>query len=391
MWNIEMWNITNTIINTIVNTIINPVPLFEWLVISDSICSSINFVNKYITFKRDNVDKRNDIAKRKDDIIKSYNNLYKIELSDRYILYLCLYINYLLLTTFFERWSSDIIIMKYIIYTKCTILTLPYIQNKLLEINCVNNIITEFRNDKIRFMKYTISKITIKCIKELDISIVGIKNYHIFILYNYISFSFLLEFIKCYILIYLLYFLRNSSNTYYYYKAIKIAYYYNTNYLFNIITRDEAIFNINNIIKEKRWKELSNIENVHSLYTLFQYKFNGKDNRSDIYINIIGFFTLWSFICIIKVINYILSIILLSCYIVINIYNNKVFLKDNYKKIFTSFFVYFMIFLGINDLVITLVCINYKILYYVWNEIYFYIENKRDIKKVLMHYKLKSN
>lgn len=392
-----MWNILSNICSSIINNIINPVPLFEWLVISDSICSSINFINNYLKYDLNgNKDKfiKVDISSsaKKDiyikryyiEIVKNYNSLYKIELFERYIFYLLLYLNYLFILTLI---NLDTI--KYILYINFTIFTVPYVQNNLLEIKYINYIISEFKNDKVRFMKYSISKLTIKCIKELDVSIIDIKNYHIFILYNCISFEFLLEFIKCYILIYSLYFLRNSSSTYYYYKAIKIAYYYNTNYLFNIITKDEAIININTIIKEKNWKELSNIQNVHSLYTIVQHNFNQSDSKYDIYIKIIGFFTLWSFICFLKVINYFTSIICISVFVLINIYKDKIFLKEHYKKIFISYVVYFMIILGINDLVIALICANYKVLYYITNEIYFYIENKRDIKKVLNFYKFK--
>lgn len=382
-----MFGLLGSICRSIINTLINPVPLFEWLIISDSICSSINFIKNYIEYKTVEKSIRNSkLYILKDEIVKQYNNLYTIDVFDRYILYLFLYSNYIWII--FINESDEI---KYALYIFFTLFTIPVVQNNLLKITYVELLFDDINNDKKCFMKYTISKLTIKCIKELDTSIVGIKNYHIFILYNYISFNYLFEFIKCYLLLYSLNLLRNSASTYYYYKAIKIAYYYNTGYLFNIITKEDAINRINTIIRDKKWKELSDIENVNSFYTLLHYKFNSPDNKSDIYIYILGFFSLWSLICVLKVINYFISILFILSYISIYSYNDQKFLKRNYQKIFIGILMYTMIFLGINDLVITLVCSNYKIFYYMLNEVYFYMQYKTDIKKVLKHYKLKDN
>ena len=38
-----------------------------------------------------------------------------------------------------------------------------------------------------------------------------------------------------------MYFLRDYESTYYYYKAIKLAYYYSTGYLFNTISKEDSI------------------------------------------------------------------------------------------------------------------------------------------------------
>lgn len=376
-----MWSIIGNIINKVVGTIINPIPLFEWLIISDGIFSSINFIITFNRYKKIKNDINDWSEEYKERVITGYGSLYKIEYMDRYILYLLVYIFYIVVTFCL---SNNIYM-----YICCSIITIPYVQNRIYKIGYIKDIIKEFSHDKRCFVKYTLSKLTIKCIKELDVSIKGIKNYHIFILYKYISFEYLYDFIKSYMFTYLLFFLRNSKNMYYYYKAIKVAYYYNTNYMFNIMSKDDAINNINTVIKEKRWKDMTNMENVHSLYTLIQYKFNNKNNKYDIQLYSIYFITFWSLICTLKVINYYISLLIYTIFIIIYIqYNIRGIILHNYRFAFTIFIIYSMLILGVNDLLITIVCINYKTLYYIYSELKFYIQNKKDIKKVLNFYKL---
>ena len=64
--------------------------------------------------------------------------------------------------------------------------------------------------------------------------------------------------------------------------------------------------------------------------------------------------------------------------------------KLNVKNIITSILVYFLIIFNINDLIITLVLITHKIVYYWLEEVYFFVKNTKNVKKVIKMYETPS-
>lgn len=60
--------------------------------------------------------------------------------------------------------------------------------------------------------------------------------------------------------------------------------------------------------------------------------------------------------------------------------------KFNAKNIITSLIVYFLIIFNINDLIITLVIISNKLVYYWIAEIYFFSRNIKNVRKVIKSY-----
>ena len=62
------------------------------------------------------------------------------------------------------------------------------------------------------------------------------------------------------------------------------------------------------------------------------------------------------------------------------------FAKFNTKNIITSIIVYFLIIFNINDLIITIVIISNKLVYYWFADIYFFTYNINNVRKVIKTY-----
>ena len=72
------------------------------------------------------------------------------------------------------------------------------------------------------------------------------------------------------------------------------------------------------------------------------------------------------------------------CIFLIIIYSY--FSKFNTRNIVTSLILYFLIIFNINDLIITIIIISNKLVYYWIEEIYFFSCNIKNIRKVIKSY-----
>ena len=417
-------NVVNSSMYTyILSNFVRNITLFEAMIVSDGIYNALTFTKEYMYYKikynlivsdkkevnfdkkevnfdkkEVNFDKKNVDFDIKKQLLSNYKNVYILSIVDRYILYSTCYLSYKLITII--TWSWKIILYndfyKFIDNT-CNIVVLllvfPYIQNTIIKLNPINKYIDVYLLNKQIFIKYSVSKIIINFIKSLDSRIDFIKNSQIFVLYRYISSQIVIDFVKSYCFIYFLYFLKHNQTTYYYYKMIKLAYYYNTGHLFNQITIEDSIYIINIIVSEKKWNDLSNLEMVHAFYTLINNKYNSNDN---IYVTFslycAKFFTLWSFICLLKILKIELITFLLFAYFIIDY-------KLNYRGYKTIKFMersgvvivlYCLLLFNINDLVISTILVFYKYIYLIYCELLFFTTNVNDIKKVLLFYKNKT-
>jgi hypothetical protein len=274
------------------------------------------------------------------------------------------------------------------------LITIPSIQNGILSINYKLLPIKKYvnfyvENQKI-FIKYSISKISVQFIESLHPQIDKIQNYHIFIIYRTLNVNFVLNILKNILFIGLLNFLRSMESTYWYYKGIKAAYYHNVGYMYNVLPLDNAIFIANKIIKEKRWKHFDNIEIINAFFVLITNKYDLFNSVSislttSIQINCFKLFSLWSLVSLLKMINFMQLISgIWICIFLVTIYTY--FAKFNAKNIITSLIVYFLIIFNINDLIITLVIISNKLVYYWIAEIYFFTRNIKNVRKVIKTY-----
>ena len=179
----------------------------------------------------------------------------------------------------------------------------------------------------------------------------------------------------------LFYFLKNNPDYYYYYKAIKVSYFYNSGYNFTVTNLYEAIYLINLIIKEKRWNEFNKMEVVNTIYILITTKYINEN--SDFFVNtsigLLKFFSIWTIISLLKLLFYL-----------DNIYINTIvlllitpFSKYKIRKIITTVFFYNLLVFNVNDIIITIFLITNNLFYLLLEEMYFFMKNMTSIKKVL--------
>jgi hypothetical protein len=391
----------------ILSNFVRNITLFEAMIVSDGIYNALTFTKEYMYYKIKynliaNDKKGVDFDKKKVDfdikkeLLSNYQNVYTLSIIDRYILYSTSYLSYKLITIIIWSWKI-ILLNNYndfykfidnIYYTVVLLSVFPYIQNIIIKLNPINKYIDVYLTNKQIFIKYSFSKIIINFIKSLDSRINFIKNSQIFVLYRYISYQMVIDFVKSYCFIYFLYFLKHNQTTYYYYKMIKLAYYYNTGHLFNQITTEDSIYIINIIVSEKKWNDLSNLEIVHALYTLINNKYNSNDN---IYVTFslyfAKFFTLWSFICLLKILKIELITFLLFTYFIIDYYYRRYKTTKFMERSGIVIVLYCLLLFNINDLVISTILVFYKFIYLIYCELVFFITNVNDIKKVLIFYK----
>ena len=397
----DFFSQSHNFILTLTRTFIRPVPLLKAMIVSDGVVNSIKFGIEYIYYKIQEVsnDKYNDKDKYNDNLkqllITKYNSLYKIQCIDRYILYCIVYGFYSFVDwnlcdqgswqgTLNFNWQG-IKDLHYVVYL---LLTLPVIQNKIL-VN-VKDYYRRYCENKEIFLKYSCSKLIISGLQNLDNGIKPIQNYQIFILYKYLSIDLVFGFLKSYLFIHVLYFLKDTESTYYYYKAIKLAYYYSSGFLFNTITKDDSLYIINIIIQDKRWFDIHKIEIVQAIYNIISYKYfmvQRGDSSITFYLYVLKAFTLYSIVCLLKLFVFYVNAIIVITYLFVSEYINPL---DNYtdriKRSITGLVIYLLLLLNINDMVISVIFICHPIIYYVCEEILFFIRNIYDIKKVMNFY-----
>jgi hypothetical protein len=366
-------------------------PLLESLFLIDSTICCLYFTKDILLLKlsEKRVKNKKVIFEYKQDVIERYNGIYKLNFIDRYIFYYANFLNYKLLSIILPINSN--LIYFYII------MAIPTIQNTFLLI--FSNQVKIYLENKDIFIKYSFSKLIVSTFQNLHNDIDKIQNYHIFLIYNTISIEYIYVCLKHYILVCLLYFLKSKNYLYYYYKAIKAAYLWNTGYNFEQISLYDAVYLGNLIIKEKRWNELSKMEVVNMFYVLIESKLS--DPSSSLYIStniiIIKFFSLWNIVTLFKILitkfiiskektyTYTLIFGLILLYISFCIYK----IENKIKKIIVVVISYYLILFNVNDLFITLTLICNNIVYYILGELYFFITNIHSIRKVVKTYSLK--
>jgi hypothetical protein len=359
--------------------------LMESLLLFDGVVCSVYFLREFLILKLSSrkLSKRA-IMVYNEEIVEKYNSLYRLSTLDRYVFYLLIYFGYNTINYFYEENQYSYLLILPIV--------LPSIQNSLLGISFISKRVDNYIEHKDIFIKYSMSKVSVHFVQQLHPQIEKIQNYHIFIIYKTLSIDFVWKIITNCLFIALLNVLRSYDTTYYYYKGIKMAYYYNVGYLYNIIPLGDAIYLANIIIKEKRWRELEKLEVVNAFFTLVVNKYEIFSSFSgSFWINsqmiLFQLFSLYSIVSVLKLITiYLSGVWVCALLMTIAVYLAKL----NVKNIITSILVYFLIIFNINDLIITLVIITHKLVYYWLEEIYFFVKNTENVKKVIKMYETPS-
>jgi hypothetical protein len=359
----------NTLVTTCVTTFLNLDILRSLFLIDGLICASI-FLKEFLLLKfsekRTNLNSKFILDYQK-NIITKYNSIYTLDTFDRFIFYITIYTFSCILGELELDMNYNFLIF----------LVIPYIQNHFILLLPYSSYL---RNKEI-FIKYSLSKLSIQFIQNLHKDITPISNYHIFIIYNILNVTFVWNFIKNFLLVTLFYFLKSHQDYYYYYKAIKVSYFYNSGYNFTTTNLYEAIDLINLIIKEKRWNEFNKMEVINTFYILITNKYINENSEFFVTtsIELFKFFSVWTIISLLKLLFYL-----------DNIYINTVILflvtpfsKHKIKKIFTITIFYNLLVFNVNDIIITIFLITNNLFYLLLEELYFFIKNIYSIKKVL--------
>lgn len=330
----------------------------KYFLLFDGLICAICFFKNYLIFKFFNTNSNFE------KIIEDYNKIYTIVFYNRYLFYTLIYFS-----TFFLPFNEIFLL-----------LTFPYIQNLLLSINKVNNLYKLLINYQYIFVKYSFSKLLVHFIQQLHSKIDLVQNFNIFIIYTKIKLDF--SVLKTIIFIIFMHILRNTN--YYYYKTIKMAYYYQNNYAFEILTEENALKIINLINKERNWENLTNINELNALYTLIinKYFLNYKNTFQ---FQLIIFYSLWSFISLLKLLQFGIILVILTIYLKFDSYK----ILNNYKLITNTILTSYLIYFNINDLIISMIIISNKFIYIFFDEIYFFIKNIKNIIILIKKYEKK--
>jgi hypothetical protein len=373
--------IVNTI-STIEFYLPTTLPILESLILTDGLMCAGFFVKDYFLLKlsEKRVGKSSKvILEYKMDILKKYGSLYTLDTIDRYLFYSLSYCNFKILTFMFETKSPlwGVAVLS---------LAVPVVQNKIMKL--FHNPLNYYIENKIIFVKYSVSKLLVSSFQVLHKDIDKIDNYHIFLIYNILSFDYLYTCLRNYFCVTLMYVLKRRQALYYYYKAIKTALYFNTGYNFEAQSLYDSVYLANLIVKEERWNELSKMEVVNMLYVLIDSKFS--DPNSSIYVTsylfLLQFFSLWTFVSVLPLFDYSSIILIFSTLLFLSILYG---IQSKTKKLLTLVISYCLLLFNVNVIIATVILISNNIVYYILGELYFFITNISSIRKVVKAYNKK--
>lgn len=191
------------------------------------------------------------IIKDKQQLIN--NVLYENDLMDRILLY------------------TPFVIFGDLNYLIIPVVSFPSINNKIFKWLKTFYYIRKYYKIRHEYLIYLKVKSYHCLIKYLDSSIINIS--YMFDLsdqtfYNIIKNNHFTILAKNLLFTYIMYILRSNETTYYYYKAIKLSYYYNSKYLFETVDLNNAKSFLKNIYINKDYHKLNSIDYSNSFYTL---------------------------------------------------------------------------------------------------------------------------
>lgn len=360
------------------------VPLLEGLVVLDGLINGALFAKEYMLYKiSENKVNKDDRSGMREAMLRNCRGLYEVGVLDRYMMYTILHMMY---TT-----QMLILGVMYSIHgTKTNVESIVYMGYCVLAFPRVQRIIRERFEDKVRvyeegkeiFVKYALSKAIMRGLHALDDGVEGVKNYHLFLIYSAISWESMYECMRSYGIVVMLHFLRGCTGTYYYYKAVKLAYFYNSGVLFSIMNRDDAVHVINKVIKEKRWQDFSKVEALNALYTLVYKERWWNEDMGRVRVMCFKVFGIWSLVCVIKLLKTMISGTLCIGYLTLLWYKRR-----GIKEGLIVIIVYGMMMMNANDLIITMVYIGRRLMYKMYEELIFYGKHYKDIRKMVRHVK----
>jgi hypothetical protein len=297
---------------------------------------------------------------------KALTTVYSLTTVERYVFYSLLY--GILKLAWSESSVSTLVLW---------LVTVPSIQNTITNNPFVKPWITQYRNHLRVMTRYALAKMVGWYLSKLGAYEVK-RELHIFALYKLLTPTFLFAFIRSYVIVFALYNLRTGKMTYYYYKAAKLAYYYNTGYLFNVMDPRDATFLINHVIKEAKWKRLTSIEVVNAFHVLTTSKGYFTNITRDMYFGIVRFFSVWSCLSVLTIVKpWVCATVLIIAWAE----------RVGAVRLLTLWVpLYIMIsHLGVHEVWASLFYIWYKWIALLGREVWYYVKNRKDIHRMIQY------
>ena len=356
-------------------------PFLQTLILLDSTLCAALFTKEYfiLKFSERKLGRYSSVIfDYKSDIIRKCSTVYLLATVDRYVFYAIIYFIYQLLSYLLVTDYLKVVLLLFAI---------PTVQNGFVRI--FERQLEVYLENKEIFMKYSISKLIVSSFQGLHNDIDRVQNYHIFLIYNILSFDHLYVCFRNYILICLFYFLKNREHLYYYYKALKTAYFFNTGYNFEKMSLYDAVYLGNLIIDQDRWNEFPKMEVINMMYVLIDSKFS--QPNSSLYVTgsilMLQGVSLWTFVSLCKLISLkfldvnttLTFFVFFVLFVSLKVYN----VSNSKRRFTTSVVSYVLLRFNVNDLIITMVLLCHNVMYYTLGELYFFLRNIHSIRKVI--------
>lgn len=239
----------------------------------DSIFSSINFINLFIT-------NDNQLSRKK--FMKDLNKLYDISLVNRYLYYLTLQIIYFITCNLF--WKKSLPVLYYLlVITICPVIMNYIVRNYLL------NIVEIINKEEKRFFRYILCKqisnvintISVLCIeKDPELNYTEL----LFLIDDYnVVYKLVITFLKNFLIISAIHYAKINTKKVYG-NILSYLYTYQTGNVIETIDLKGAKQRFINIIEERSWKKLLNADTLQSIIYIYTLQEPNRENFLDIYI-----------------------------------------------------------------------------------------------------------
>lgn len=355
--------------------------LFFIFITSDSIFSAVYFMKNFLL--------NNYITKK--DLVISNDNLYNINIFNRYIFYFLIELFYFIICYLF--WIDSL----FFLYFPLLFIISPYFFN-YLHSNYLYYFFILIDDEKNKFFKIILCKnlsVTVNTLSKICINIEPkIKYAELLFLFDDYNKTVdnILNFFKNFLLLSLLHYARKNSNILYS-NIIKYVYNYKTGELLESIDLKTAKNNFKNVIIKREWNKLLTSELLQSIIYIYSLQNNDLDNF-DIYVTKFNFlllkmFSLWTlsslfdFIYLIPIISFFLHLFDKKFYYFLD---KDLIPKYLIPKYFFKFFAFFLCFFINNYFIISLLSEFGYLLFFneIIKSIYYYIYDK--IYKIIKKY-----
>jgi hypothetical protein len=356
------------------------------LVISDSLFISVSYLKNLLLYFFSPTESGFDGSARKELYQKNWDDRtpYLVDTFHRYLFYTIF--SYLLtgLLILVNLWTTESVIF----LSSSLIITLPSVQASFLNGRLYQKYL-EILDYETDFLKYILSKIVLKTCKN-SLDFVNLTNLHVIALMKNGP-QIGVDFLQTLMAVGILYLLRincdpaKGSGLYLYYKVLKLGYFYETGFMFQTMTVEDAKYLLEVVVREQRWNQFGKAEVVNSILTLSVHHFIYKKNGSFLQMinfKIKSFLTIWTLISVLKLYESYLTGLFLTTGLLIGFSIQTAYTQEgNLIRDCVDTVVVSYLFKSNLDLLVVIYLTVRGIFYKILREIPFFINNYSKIKE----------